>query len=434
MDESGIYECPSEYPYIDLSGDKVRCTTSSACTASNYIFSDGPLNECTSAKKCTDGGYFLEKTQKKCMTAYACSQLSQKHYAYDATGECSTAAPDEDGGFDEGAEKKNRYACAPDAVLDLVSPKRRCVSSQRCVYTETAGIVTSARTCVDRDAWLRENDGNVANVFSAEALGPGDVVDDPAQICVNRLEGGFSPVRGAVLLDGRVCVCSGDASGAFLDVRSDELACVAAPNAFDEDALGFVLSFAHAGEVVEMRVLMNSTLCGEIGGYVSADVRECVFGCPEGEFALEGGVCAKECASMAFAVVSASGGAGSAKTLQNQCVEAEQCGKFYSERVVVVNGAEEVYRQCYAEKCPENDVFDPTDATETCQTAEKCAARGKLVYGAERLCVSLEECVGEMGLFVGASGAECVSECSSAAYEVVSGSGSEEVQENDAHS
>lgn len=83
---------------------------------------------------------------------------------------------------------------------------------------------------------------------------------------------------------------------------------------------------------------------------------------------------------------------------------------------MVVDGAEEVYRQCYAEKCPENDVFDPTDAAETCQAAEKCAVRGKLVYGAERLCVSLEECVGEMGLFVGTSGTECVSGCSSAAY------------------
>ena len=57
--ESGVYECPSSYSYVDLSGDKAKCTTSSACAVNNYVFSDGPLNECTSAKKCISEGYLV---------------------------------------------------------------------------------------------------------------------------------------------------------------------------------------------------------------------------------------------------------------------------------------------------------------------------------------------------------------------------------------
>lgn len=218
-----------------------------------------------------------------------CSRLSPKHYAYGATSECATTAPDDDGKFDEDEKKKNNYVCASNYLLDLVSQKRRCVTELQCIYT-VAGIVTSTRTCIGRDEWLWGNSKNVANVFSAETV-PGDesLSADPAQICVNRLQNGPSSIKNAVLLDEKICVCQ----DTFLDVRESELACLPSPITFDENALEFSLSFRHSKETVEMSVLMNTRICRDIGGYVTSDVKRCVLSCPKDEFVLSVGVCTK---------------------------------------------------------------------------------------------------------------------------------------------
>lgn len=139
-----------------------------------------------------------------------------------------------------------------------------------------------------------------------------------------------------------------------------------------------------------MDVLMNAEICGKIGGYVTADATRCVLGCPDGEFVLKTGVCATECESGAFTTISSN-----AEKLQRQCVEESECGPFYSEQKVLIGSEEKVYRQCHSGECPEDRLLDQGDAAETCQTAEKCAARGKLAYETARLCVSLAECAGE---------------------------------------
>lgn len=222
-----------------MSGDKAKCVSDEECYETGFRLNEHGIRECTTAAKCVSEGYFLEKDMKKCVTADTCSKLDPEHYAYGATSECTATAPDEDGGFDEDEKKKGRYVCASDKVLDLVGQKRRCVTELQCIYTET-GIVTDSRTCIARDEWLRENDRNVVNVFSAETLpDDGDLPPSPARVCVNRQDS--SPIQDAVLFDERICVCQ----NALLDVRESELACIAPPTVFDESALQFVLSFPH---------------------------------------------------------------------------------------------------------------------------------------------------------------------------------------------
>ena len=82
---------------------------------------------------------------------------------------------------------------------------------------------------------------------------------------------------------------------------------------------------------------------------------------------------------------------------------------------------EKTYRLCYSEKCPEDRFLDLGDTTETCQTAEKCAARGRLTYEieGERLCMSVAECVREKRLFIDSSSTKCIFKCPGATYELV---------------
>ena len=107
--------------------------------------------------------------------------------------------------------------------------------------------------------------------------------------------------------------------------------------------------------------------------------------------------------------------------LQNQCINPEECGQFYSTQIVVIADHEKTYRLCYSEKYPEYRFLDLGDTTETCQTAEKCAARGRLTYEieGERLCMSVAECVREKRLFIDSSSTTCVFKCPGATYELV---------------
>lgn len=94
---------------FDPSGTYYACVSNSTL----YLFIDeaNRVAKCVNDRVCIDSKRFTLAETRECITPEACAALETPHYAYAGIGECSTAEPEENGGFDAGELLQKRYAC-----------------------------------------------------------------------------------------------------------------------------------------------------------------------------------------------------------------------------------------------------------------------------------------------------------------------------------